>query len=73
MTEPTLVSLFVWPLNQLVTGLHPRAAARFAGAWAFAHAVVRRIDDDDVSLAPIERWVTRLDLVGEWQRAQAFA
>ena len=129
MTEPTLISLFVRPLNQLripymvtggvasvvygeprftrdidlVIGLHPRDAARFASAWAaedfyvppveviaeesgrasaghfnvihqhttmradvyltgndplnawaFAHTAVRRIDDDDVSLAPIE-------------------
>lgn len=163
MTEPTLVSLFVRPLNQLripymvtggvasvvygeprftrdidlVIGLHPRDAARFASAWAaedfnvihqhttmranvyltgndplnawaFAHTVVRRIDDD-VSLAPIEavilsklryfqiggserhlrdialmlrvsgatvdrveleRWASRLGVVGEWQRAQ---
>jgi hypothetical protein len=129
VTEPTLITLFVRPLNalripylvtggvasvvygeprftrdiDLVIGLHPRDAARFAGAWApdefytppveviaeesgragqghfnvihqhsamradvylpgddalnawaFAHKVVRRIDDDDVALAPIE-------------------
>ena len=166
MNEPTLVSLFVRPLNQLripymvtggvasvvygeprftrdidlVIGLHPRDASRFAtawssedfnvihqhttmradiyltgndplNAWAFAHAVVRRIDDDEVSLAPIEavilsklryyriggserhlrdialmlrvsgalvdraeleRWATRLGVVGEWQRSQEF-
>jgi Nucleotidyl transferase AbiEii toxin, Type IV TA system len=129
VTEPSLVSLFVRPLNQLripymVTGgvasviygeprftrdidvvirLHPRDAERFArawaaedfyvppveviaeesgrptsghfnvihqhttmradvylsgndplNAWAFAHAVVRRVEDDEVSLAPIE-------------------
>ncbi len=129
MTEPSLISLFVRPLNQLgipyqvtggvasvvygeprmtrdidlVIGLRPQDASRFAGAWsaadfylppveviveesgrtahghfnvihrdtsmradiylpgtdalnawAFQHPVVRRIDDDDVVLAPIE-------------------
>lgn len=129
MTDASLISLFVRPLNRLripylvtggvasvvygeprftrdidlVIGLQPRDASRFAGAWAaedfyvppveviaeesgrpahghfnvihhhtamradvylpgsdalnawaFAHKVVRRIDDDDVVLAPIE-------------------
>jgi hypothetical protein len=129
MTDPSLVALFVRPLNQLripymVTGgvasviygeprftrdidlviqLQPRDARRFAqawpaadfyvppvevleeesrrpahghfnvshhqtamradvylsgsdalNAWAFAHKVIRRIDDDDVAVAPIE-------------------
>jgi len=129
VTEPSLISLFVRPLNQLripylvtggvasvvygeprmtrdidlLIGLQPRDASRFAGAWAaaefylppveviveesrrpahghfnvihhdtamradvylpgtdalnawaFAHPVLRRIDDDDVVLAPIE-------------------
>jgi hypothetical protein len=129
VTGPSLISLFVRPLNQLripylvtggvasvvygeprltrdidlVIGLHPGDASRFAGAWAgdefyvppveviaeesgrtahghfnvihhhtamradiylpgddplnawaFAHKVVRRVDDDDVVLAPIE-------------------
>lgn len=65
MTEPTLVSLFVRPLNQLryfQIGGSERHLRDIASMLQVSDALVDR--------AALECWAARLGVIGEWARAQ---
>ena len=76
MSEPTLVSRFARPLNQLripymVTG---GVASVVYGEPRITRdiALMLRVSGALVDRAELERWAIRLGVVGEWQKAQEF-
>ena len=73
MSEPTLITLFVAPLNRLrlpymITGAV--AAALYGEPHLRDIAAMLDVSAGRVDVTAVERWVAELDLHKEWRRAR---